>query len=168
MKKIDFNIVTNCGDENRTIVRYKKLCYIGNFTGIKEQAIEYISKKYTGIAKDDCISKIEKLYRTTMADEDVTARDNCALRWASKNGYLEVVKYLIEKGADVKADDSCALRWASNNGHLEVVKYLIIATSDKACDGCINKPLPKGNYPETCETCSRFYADNYEEKRKCK
>ncbi len=45
---------------------------------------------------------------------------------------------------------------------------LATATSDKACDGCINKPLPKGIYPETCGTCSRFYADNYEEKRKCK
>ena len=45
---------------------------------------------------------------------------------------------------------------------------LAIATRDKTCDGCIDKPLPKGNYPETCETCSRFYADNYEEKRKCK
>ena len=44
---------------------------------------------------------------------------------------------------------------------------LAIATSDKTCDGCINKPPPKGNYPETCGTCSRFYADKYEEKRKC-
>jgi len=42
---------------------------------------------------------------------------------------------------------------------------LAIATSDKTCASCINKPLPKGNYPEACETCSRFYADNYEEKK---
>jgi len=37
--------------------------------------------------------------------------------------------------------------------------------SSRSCDGCINKPLPKGNYPEACETCSRFYADNYEDKK---
>ena len=41
---------------------------------------------------------------------------------------------------------------------------LQIASSDKTCDGCINKPLPKENYPEVCGTCSRWYSDNYEEK----
>ena len=125
MNKPDFNIATNCGNLNRTVIRYKKLCYIGCFTGTKEQAIKAISKKYTGIAKDDYISKIEELYnRTTIADEDVTAANNWALRWASRNGYLEVVKYLVEKGADVTADDNYAIRWASGNGYLEVVKYL--------------------------------------------
>ena len=85
MKKVDFNIITNCGDENRTIVRYKKLCYIGCFTGTKKQAIKAISKKYTDKNKDDYISKIEELYnRTTIADEDITADDNYALRQASK------------------------------------------------------------------------------------
>lgn len=41
---------------------------------------------------------------------------------------------------------------------------LQIASSDKTCDGCINKPLQKENYPEVCGTCSRWYSDNYEEK----
>ena len=126
MNKINFNMVINCGDENRTIVRYKKLCYIGNFTGTKEQAIEYISKKYTGIAKDDCISKTEELYnRTTIADEDITAENNYALNWASENGHLEVVKYLVKKGANVTAANNYPLKWASEKGHLKVVKYLV-------------------------------------------
>jgi len=135
MKKIDFNIVTNCGDENRTIVRYKKLCYIGNFTGIKEQAIEYISNKYKAEVKDDCIIEIEKLYnRVTIADSDVTAANNYAIKWASQNGHLEVVKYLVKKGADITANINYPLRWASKNGHLKVVKYLVKKGADITAD----------------------------------
>ena len=101
MNNIDFNIVTNCGNLNRTVIRYKKLCYIGCFTGTKKQAIKAISKKYTDKNKDDYIAKIEELYnRTTIADEDITADDNYALKLASRNGHLEVVKYLVKKGAD--------------------------------------------------------------------
>ena len=50
---------------------------------------------------------------------------NEELLWASENGYLEVVKLLIENGADVSAKDNYALRWASRYGHLEVAKLLI-------------------------------------------
>ena len=48
-----------------------------------------------------------------------------ALRWASKNGHLEVVKYLVENKANIHAQNDEALRLASENGHLEVVKYLV-------------------------------------------
>ena len=53
------------------------------------------------------------------------ADNNYALRLSAKNGHLEVVKYLIEKGANVHADDDCALRWSAFFGHLEVEKYLL-------------------------------------------
>jgi len=43
---------------------------------------------------------------------------------AAESGHLDVVKYLVEKGADVHADDDGALRWAAESGHLDVVKYL--------------------------------------------
>jgi len=44
---------------------------------------------------------------------------------ASENGHLEVVKFLVEKGADIHANDDYALQLASGNGHLEVVKFLV-------------------------------------------
>jgi ankyrin repeat protein len=45
--------------------------------------------------------------------------------FASENGHLDVVKYLVSQGADITADDNYAVRWASFYGHLEVVKYLV-------------------------------------------
>ena len=58
------------------------------------------------------------------AGADVTADDNSAIRWASRNGHTEVVKLLIEAGADVTARDNYAIQWASENGHTEVVELL--------------------------------------------
>ena len=42
-----------------------------------------------------------------------------------QNGHLEVVKFLLDRGADVNADNNYAVRRASANGHLEVVKFLL-------------------------------------------
>ena len=56
---------------------------------------------------------------------DIHASHDCALRWASICGRLDVVKYLVEHGADIHASDDVALQWASYKGHLDVVKYLV-------------------------------------------
>ena len=53
------------------------------------------------------------------------ANDNYAIQWASKYGYLKIVKFLTELGAECKADNDYAIRCAASNGHLEVVKFLI-------------------------------------------
>ena len=58
------------------------------------------------------------------AGADVHAGDDEALRWASRNGHVEMVKVLLKAGADVHAGDDYALCWASRNGHVEVVKVL--------------------------------------------
>ena len=51
---------------------------------------------------------------------------NNILMYMCQFGYLEVVKYLIEKcGADVRFKNDWPVQWASGNGHLEVVKYLV-------------------------------------------
>ncbi len=55
-----------------------------------------------------------------------------ALIWASKNGHLDIVKYLISAGANIHAYNDYALRMASLNGHLEVVKYLVELKPDGA------------------------------------
>lgn len=49
------------------------------------------------------------------------------LIYASLNGHLIVVQYLVEIcKANVEDCDNLAVKWASENGHLEVVKYLVL------------------------------------------
>jgi len=61
---------------------------------------------------------------------DIHANDDNALKQAASRGHLEVVKYLVEKGANIHADNNDSLRWAASNGHLEVVKYLVEQGAD--------------------------------------
>ncbi len=68
------------------------------------------------------------------AGVDVHARDDYALRWASRYGYEKVVELLLKAGADVHADNDYALRWASENGHEKVVKLLLKAGADVHAD----------------------------------
>ena len=56
---------------------------------------------------------------------DIHALDDYAVRNASQNGHLDVVKYLISVGANIYASNNYAVRWASANGHLNIVEYLL-------------------------------------------
>jgi len=62
---------------------------------------------------------------------DVNAKNkygNTALTWASQNGHIEIVKYLLANGANVNEKDEygeTALILASSNGHIEIVKSLL-------------------------------------------
>ena len=50
---------------------------------------------------------------------------NRALKLVAEYGHLDIVKYLIERGADIHTCDDYSLRIASCCGHLKVVQYLI-------------------------------------------
>lgn len=68
---------------------------------------------------------------------DTTILGNILLTYSSRHGFIDFVKYLIERpdckvcsehcchGANIHAQDNCALRWAARSGHLEIVKYLV-------------------------------------------
>ena len=56
---------------------------------------------------------------------DIHTDDDYALRLSSKNGSIEVVKFLVEKGANIHAKDDYALSLSSLYGHIEVVQFLI-------------------------------------------
>jgi len=147
MNKSYFNIVIGCGNENRTIVRYHDTCYIGCFTGTYTQAAEAIRKKYIGVSCDAYIKKLNVLYSSSISDDMVTAQDNYALKWTSRNGYLEMVKYLVARGADVTAGDNYALRWAFENGYMDVVKWLITHGAGITVDNnCVLERVTENEY----------------------
>ena len=56
---------------------------------------------------------------------DIHANDDEALRWASSNGHLEVVRLLLSNGANIHSYNDFALRYASYHGYLEIVKLLL-------------------------------------------
>jgi ankyrin repeat protein len=55
---------------------------------------------------------------------DIHSGNEYALRWGSHNGHLSVVKYLVEQGANIHVKNDSALNWARNNSHIEVANYL--------------------------------------------
>ena len=43
---------------------------------------------------------------------------------AAQSGYIEIVKYLCERGANIHHYNDAPIQWASYYGYLEIVKYL--------------------------------------------
>ena len=56
---------------------------------------------------------------------NIHAQDDWALIGSAAKGHLNVVKYLLERGADIHAHYDYALRWNAEEGHLHIVKYLV-------------------------------------------
>ncbi|MBI1215712.1 MAG: hypothetical protein GC185_07835 [Alphaproteobacteria bacterium] len=82
------------------------------------------------------------------------------LRSAARGGHLDVVEYLLEKGAKVDAWDHRALRDACENGHLEVVKRLLKAGADiNADDGEPLNEAARGNHVKLVEFLLKKGAD---------
>jgi ankyrin repeat protein len=71
------------------------------------------------------ISNWSQLETVIFLGIDCNAFNNFALRYASENGNLEIVNYLVNHGANVNAVNGYAFRSACRNGHLEVAKCLL-------------------------------------------
>jgi FOG: Ankyrin repeat len=87
----------------------------------QEYTYTFKEKKIIYACSDGCWNVIHNILR----NKDMRNVLNESLFMASQNGHLEVVEYLVEKGADIHTEDDEALCWASTNDHLEVVKYLV-------------------------------------------
>lgn len=69
-----------------------------------------------------CPIESEKTYIASMLSRMCTLGESPYINWASANGYLEVLKYLISKQPPNQVYD-IPLHNASKMGHLEIVKY---------------------------------------------
>ncbi len=74
---------------------------------------------------------------------DIHANNNDALHWASGNEHLDVVKYLVSKGANIYEDN--VLRMASGNGRLEIVQYLVSIGANVNSDDAVQWALDNGH-----------------------
>lgn len=67
------------------------------------------------------------------------------LHVAAKNGQLEIVQYLIQKGIDIDVKggtfDASALNLAAGSGYIEIVKYLIEAGAELEATLAKRNPL---------------------------
>ena len=85
--------------------------------------------KFREACKSGDISEVERYIRE---GGDPSANSNYAIRWASANGHIDVVRLLLsDKRVDPSADNNIAIRCASEHGHTEVVKLLL---SDRRVD----------------------------------
>ena len=80
---------------------------------------------------EDVINKLDRIIKFIVINLfDIHSHDDYAIRWASRDGKLDIVKCLVKYGADIHACKDYALCYASQNGHLDVVEYLIAHGAD--------------------------------------
>ncbi|AGD93027.1 putative ankyrin repeat protein [Megavirus lba] len=56
---------------------------------------------------------------------NIHAHENKSVRLACKYGHLDVVKFLVDNGAIFHSKNNYAIKSACDNGHINIVKYLI-------------------------------------------
>lgn len=72
--------------------------------------------------------------------------DVCVL-WASKKGHIEVVRYLMEKGINIHIYDDYALKLASEKGHFEMVRYFVeMGASMDAGNDALRRAAENGHF----------------------
>jgi Ankyrin repeat. len=89
--------------------------------GNYKQEYTFKEKIFAYACYNGCWNVIHNILR----DEDMRNVLNESLIMASANGQLEVVKYLVEKGADIHSNNDEALLLAFVYGHLVVTNYLV-------------------------------------------
>ncbi len=122
-------------------IRYKDSVKVRDWKNFYLSVIYYIDKlqkdynfNYNEKKKEKDLSPELEYLSRKLVPSGLKYNKDKGLRWASANGHLAVVKYLVERGADIHTDNNIALSFASENGHLPVVKYLVKNKADIRAD----------------------------------
>ena len=100
-----------------------------------------------------CIGKGYDINTQDSDDELVTA-----LHVASRNGYTDMTRLLLEKGADVDLGDCYGhtpLFFACEHGHADVVRLLLEAGADPAIRETENNETPEERLRTSCRAPAR-------------
>ena len=119
---------------NHSYIKVDKLKYIKSISMIQdENAIKFILSNFdidirilNGLLIE--FSKKGKLNLVRFVLDrgaDIHFDNDWALRLASKNGHLETVGLLLNSGANIHANYNEAFRWAIQKGHFETVELLL-------------------------------------------
>ncbi len=72
-----------------------------------------------------CYNNCKDIVKYLVTKVDIHKGNNIALRIACLNGYIDIVKILVEHGANIRDFEDRALRWSCENGHFEVAEFLL-------------------------------------------
>lgn len=112
-------------DEGHSLLSlYKRLQRIEQTTTLDKLALALEEVKFT---TDD-----QNRLNSPLLDQLLSAK--CDIGFAAGNGYTELVKFLIKRGADVHVENDLALSLASENGHTDTVRVLLDYGADIHAD----------------------------------
>ncbi|GFR28392.1 uncharacterized protein TNCT_638791 [Trichonephila clavata] len=124
-KEVDLTVKNTNGKTPKDLATEK------GYTGIVKLLEQVQQDRLIDAAKQGDLSMVKKLI-----DQIAGSEVDYKLHWAVENGYTEVVRLLIEKGADFKEVDKdgwTPLRIAAASDKLEVVQYLVDKGADFKC-----------------------------------
>lgn len=84
--------------------------------------------------KNGDLNAVQEMVDKQKQDVNVEIAGRCPLHYAADYGQIEIIKYLVTKGADVNREDKhgiCALLAATWEGHTECVRYLLSKGANK-------------------------------------
>ncbi|XP_014777230.1 myotrophin [Octopus bimaculoides] len=84
--------------------------------------------------KNGDLNGVQEIMEKQNQDVNAEISGRCPIHYAADYGQIEIIKYLVTKGADLNRLDKhgiCALLAATWEGHAECVKYLISQGADK-------------------------------------
>ncbi|WP_341820859.1 ankyrin repeat domain-containing protein [Wolbachia endosymbiont (group A) of Myopa testacea] len=111
------------------------VCVIITYCYMKAKATDNY-KTILRIASKNCSLEVVKFSANNLLDINTQIPELTALHYASGAGCVEVIKFLIEKGADIntaKYERWTALHSAAYRGNLETIRFLL----DKGADPTI-------------------------------
>jgi len=127
---------------NQKIIKYSEKGYLLVVQYLGSHIIKnFINNKYyfdvynealSRAAKNGHLSTVKYLinpsgnyYLNRKYAADIHSENYWALGMAIQYNHLEIVQYLVGKGADIHASDDLALRLVTMNNHRKIVQYLI-------------------------------------------